>query len=413
MNWKDLRLRTKFAVGFGLVLALLVAVGVWSILGISGIVDNAAEVIDGNKLKGEMVQREVDHLNWAGKVNALLTDDKVTELAVETDPRQCAFGRWYYGEGRHAAEALVPQIKPLLDDIEAYHNQLHQSAAAIGKVFHQADLSLPQFLAEKEADHLVWANSVLAYFASDQKTLQVETNERLCSLGQFLYGEAGQAAAASDTVLARLLEDIKPPHARLHQSAKQLMALPKQQAQQVFVSETVPALEQTRAVLAQLKERANTLVAGMDQARGIYATQTVPNLEKVQELLGKISRTTDEHIMTDAQMLAAAAQTRTGVLIFVCVAVPLGLLLAVVIARGIIGPLQKGIGFARQVAEGDLTATLDVQQQDEVGQLAAALRNMVEQLQRVVADVRSASDNVAAGSQQLSASSEEMSQGAT
>jgi methyl-accepting chemotaxis protein len=51
----------------------------------------------------------VDHLNWANEVNALLTDDTVSELRDQTDPHKSSFGQWYYGEGRKQAEALVPR----------------------------------------------------------------------------------------------------------------------------------------------------------------------------------------------------------------------------------------------------------------------------------------------------------------
>ncbi|MFO7831278.1 MAG: CZB domain-containing protein, partial [Desulfuromonadaceae bacterium] len=413
MAWKDFRLSAKFFIGFGLVLLLLVGVGMWSIYGITNIVGNAEEVIDGNKLRAEMVQREVDHLNWANKVNELLNNNDVTELTVETDPQKCAFGKWYYGEGRREAEALVPAIKPLLKDIEAYHTTLHESAEKVGEVFHQADVHLPEFLAEKEVDHLMWLSEVLTYFATDQQQLDVETNEHMCSLGKFIYGDAGAAAARADAELGRLLETIKEPHARLHQSAKDIIRLPKNEAQAVFEEQTISALRQTQAVLGEMKERATTLVTRMENAKDIYASETVPNLQEVQSLLGEINQTTESNIMTDAEMLHAASNTRTGVIVFVLVALPLGILLAFIIARGIIGPMLKGVNFATAISEGDLTANLDVEQKDEVGQLAAALKDMVAQLQRIVADVRSASDNVAAGSQELSASSEEMSQGAT
>ncbi|MDD2558610.1 MAG: methyl-accepting chemotaxis protein [Desulfuromonadaceae bacterium] len=413
MAWKDFRLSVKFFIGFGLILLLLVGIGLWSIFGISNIVGNASEVIDGNKLRGEMVQREVDHLNWANKINELLNNDNVTTLQIETDPHKCAFGVWYYGAGRRDAEQLIPAVKPLLDEIEQYHTALHASAVEVGKVFHQADVHLPEFLAEKEVDHLVWFSDILTYFATDARRLEVETNERMCSLGAFLYGEAGAVAGKADAEFGRLIGKIKEPHARLHQSAKEIIALPKQQAQVVFEQQTIPALRQTQDVLGEMRQRAGEMVKGMEQAKQVYASRTAPNLDQVQRLLGEVNRVTQSNIMTDVQMLDAASNTRTGVIIFAIVAVPLGILLALVIARGIIGPMLKGVAFATAVSEGDLTANLDVEQKDEVGQLAAALKGMVAQLQRIVADVRSASDNVAAGSQELSASSEEMSQGAT
>nr|WP_320116762.1 methyl-accepting chemotaxis protein [uncultured Desulfuromonas sp.] len=413
MRWKDLKLNGKFFVGFGLVLAMMLAVGLWSISGISDIVGNATEVIDGNKLKGEMVQREVDHLNWANEVNALLTDDNVTKLHVETDPHKCAFGQWYYGAGRKQAEELVPELRSLLEEIEQYHNELHHSAKKIGETFHQADVTLPKFLSEKEVDHLVWANTILKYFSSDQKQLTVQENPELCGLGKFLYGEYGKQVAKSDPELAQLIDAIKEPHARLHASAKEIKSLPKKAAQEVFEKQTLVALKETQAILTKMNDRADELVSAMNEAKKIYATQTVPNLKQVQKILGNVSETTDEHIMTDEEMLRAASNTRQGVILSLSAAFPIAILLAFVIARGIIGPLQKGITFAQEIAHGNLEATIDVEQKDEVGRMADALREMIEQLKTIVGDVRTASNNVASGSQELSASSEEMSQGAT
>ncbi|EAT15432.1 methyl-accepting chemotaxis protein [Desulfuromonas acetoxidans] len=413
MRWKDLKLNGKFFVGFGLVLAMMLGVGLWSISGISDIVSNASEVIDGNKLKGEMVQREVDHLNWANEVNSLLTDDHVTELTVQTDPHKCAFGKWYYGEGRKQAEELVPELRALLAEIEQYHNELHHSAKRIGDTFRQADVTLPKFLAEKEVDHLVWANTILKYFSSEQNELSVQENPELCGLGKFLYGVQGKEVAKSDPELAHLLEAIKEPHARLHQSAKQIKQLPKKAAQEVFEKETLVALKETQAILSKIKDRADERVSSMNAAKKIYATETVPNLKQVQKILGEVSHTTDEHIMTDEEMLLAASNTRQGVIWSLTAAFPIAILLAFVIARGIIGPLQKGIAFAQEIAQGNLEATIDVEQKDEVGKMADALREMIEKLKTIVGDVRAASNNVASGSQELSASSEEMSQGAT
>ena len=82
MSWKNLTIGKKIGIGFGVVLALLVVVGIMSYTGVSGIVGDAEEVIDGNKLNGDLAQKEVDHLNWVNKVSALLTDDKVTSLDV-------------------------------------------------------------------------------------------------------------------------------------------------------------------------------------------------------------------------------------------------------------------------------------------------------------------------------------------
>jgi len=95
------------------------------------------------------------------------------------------------------------------------------------------------------------------------------------------------------------------------------------------------------------------------------------------------------------------------------IAIAIGLAAAVFLTLSITGPIAKGVSFAKEMAEGDFTKTLDIQQKDEIGILASALNNMVIKLQAVVADVGNATANVAAGSEELSASSQSLSQGAT
>jgi len=97
-----------------------------------------------------------------------------------------------------------------------------------------------------------------------------------------------------------------------------------------------------------------------------------------------------------------------------------GLGIAVILALGawllansIARPLLVGVGFARKMAEGDLSNEIDIHQKDEIGMLAGALNGMVRRLREVVSEVKTATDNVAAGSEELSSSSQSMSQGAT
>ena len=112
-------------------------------------------------------------------------------------------------------------------------------------------------------------------------------------------------------------------------------------------------------------------------------------------------------------------------LVFTVAGIGLGIGLLVILfalffAGTITRPLNKGVAFARRVAGGDLTATIDVDQGDEVGRLAKALGDMLERLRRIVSEVQRAADRVLEGgremsatSQSMSATSEEMSQGAS
>jgi methyl-accepting chemotaxis protein len=87
----------------------------------------------------------------------------------------------------------------------------------------------------------------------------------------------------------------------------------------------------------------------------------------------------------DAQEIFAPIQ-RMG---YVNLAVTGTMILLAVIAilllvRSIVKPITKSVNFARSVAEGDLTATIDIKQQDEIGILINALKDMKDRISAVL-----------------------------
>lgn len=220
--FKDLTIGKKIGVGFAAVLLFLAFAVVLSYQGVGKIVVDARQVIEGNQLDGLLAQKEVDHLNWARKVNALLTDPKASKLTVEMDPHKCAFGKWLYGEGRKRAEELVPSLAPLLKAIEEPHAKLHESAAKIAQVFKAADENLPGFLAQREVDHLEWSANVSRTFLMNKPSLEVEVDPHKCGLGKWLYSDEAKKEVEGNPELEKLLTQIREPHEKLHESAVEI-----------------------------------------------------------------------------------------------------------------------------------------------------------------------------------------------
>jgi methyl-accepting chemotaxis protein len=412
-NWK---MGLKMTFGFGIVLILLALTAIFSITGISGIVDNAETVIRGNQLDGALAQREVEHLNWAGDVNALLTDVYVTELDVQLDDHQCAFGKWLYGTERQAAEELVPSLSPLLKAIEEPHFLLHDSASNIKNEFVQADTNIPGLLKQREIEHLIWAGEIRDALIAGDRSLTVETDPTECGLGKWLESDAAKTMyeAGDDkfkTVWNEMLED----HEKLHLSAitlDTLMARDARDAQRFFQNTIVANLNETLAEIDELIEDAEGSVAQMMKANDIYSHETLPALRDVQEKLNAVRAEARANIMTDAEMIKAAENTRFIVLLISLIAFIVGVLFAIIISRGITTPLKKGMIFAEELSKGDLTAVIALNQKDEFGKLADSLRAMKSSLTEVVIDVLHSANNVSGGSQQLSATAQQLSQGA-
>ena len=413
-NWK---MALKMTFGFGQVIILLIVTAVMAITGIMGIIDNAGTVIAGNQLDGLLAQKEVEHLNWAGDVNALLTDSSITELDVQLDDHQCAFGKWLYGSGRQEAEALVPSLAPLLKDIEEPHFHLHESAAVIKDTFIQADMDIPSILRQREIEHLNWAGSIRDALLAGDRELNVETDPEKCGLGKWLQSEtAVEMYNNGSTEFQKVWNEMLENHEKLHSSAIELgslMASDSARALDFFNSTTIVLLNNTISSIDYLVNVAendcNQMVAAMD----IYAQQTKPALQEVQHKLNAIRGEMRNNIMTDEQMIQAAVTTRRLVILISVIALVVGLIFAVIISRGITTPLHKGMVFAGQLAKGDLTADIDLNQRDELGQLADSLREMKQSLVDVVTEVLGGANNVTSGSMQLSATAQQLSQGAS
>ncbi|MFO7731039.1 MAG: methyl-accepting chemotaxis protein [Spirochaetia bacterium] len=104
---------------------------------------------------------------------------------------------------------------------------------------------------------------------------------------------------------------------------------------------------------------------------------------------------------------------RLTMLIIASIFVILGIIILAFFTRSITKPIRQGVDFAGEVADGNLKATIEVKQDDEIGELAKALRKMISNLKRMVGDVMSASAQVTSGSQQMSSTAEQLSQGST
>ena len=87
----------------------------------------------------------------------------------------------------------------------------------------------------------------------------------------------------------------------------------------------------------------------------------------------------------------------------------LAALLAIVIVRSIVSPLNRAIDAARQVADGNLAVELHADGRDEVSRLLGALAHMRDNLARITSDVRRNAESVATASAQIAQGNSDLS----
>ncbi len=104
-----------------------------------------------------------------------------------------------------------------------------------------------------------------------------------------------------------------------------------------------------------------------------------------------IARAETQDIFSDLGELSTLA------IIATIVAVILSAIIAYIIVRPVVSAVAKGASFATAIAEGDLTAKLDVNRKDEIGNLANALRAIPDTLNKVVDEYSYVKDELQAG----------------
>ncbi len=108
-----------------------------------------------------------------------------------------------------------------------------------------------------------------------------------------------------------------------------------------------------------------------------------------------------QHMADNANSSLGSASTI--MIVGLLVAIALGVIVAWIITTGITKPVFKGVTFAQQVAGGDLSRTLDLDQKDEIGELAVALNAMVANLKTKIQEAEQKSIEAGQESQKAQA----------
>ncbi len=339
MKFNDLTIGKRISAGFGLMIVLLLTVSATGIFGFNKIVNNATEVIEGNKLDSILAQKEVDHLVWVNQVNVLLTDDAVTTLNVQTDDHECGLGKWLYGPGRKEAERLVPELISLLKDLESPHLRLHESAVAIGENFKAADIG-PDRVDQDIGRHnknmqgiekakQVYAEQTIPALADVQALLKKirETARKNIMSGQGMLGAAKGAKAtviflscfvtalgilfAFLTIrgLTRLLKNITIGISKSSEQVALAAHAISESSQSLakHASEQAATIEQTAASIHQItanSRHTTEMTAGAEQLMNKNIENSGQSLRAIVEITSKINQ-----VVADSDKIAQIIQT--------------------------------------------------------------------------------------------------------
>ena len=399
MGFKDMKLAMKIGGGFILVLALTVIITALSVFSLRSLQATSHK----NDVTSLIVQ-QMQSGTVAGK-NFVITKDVA-----------------YRGEVDKAMDDIIQETTKLRDiEKDKKHIELFNAIIAGASTYRGNFGEYGKYEDQKKGveKQLTEKEAALVTLISGLYDAQLKDFSNLIRTGA---GSARLADKAEKRDIAQQLM-IHLYEARFSISAYLLYKdASSVEAAKKSIDMLVADITDMRASFAQKKNRdvADSIIDTATKYRAL--AETYVTLNAVQEEYRKkaadggaltIKNATEVSDAAAAEMTRLMALTIGSVLLGAIVAILIGIAMAVIITRAITGAMKKGVDFALKIAEGDLTARLDIDQKDEIGMLASALQNMLERLTGIVEEVTSAALQVSSGSQQLSSTAQQMSQGAT
>ncbi|WP_175626293.1 MULTISPECIES: methyl-accepting chemotaxis protein [Oxalobacteraceae] len=206
--------------------------------------------------------------------------------------------------------------------------------------------------------------ALYAEIAKNKKTI----DEAVVVLDKLVYTEQGKA----------IMQEFKQARGKYVASfgtvGKLVADNHKEEARQMMLAETLPALDVVQGIVARLTAVQKKMV----EQRGAVATGHIDAAIQMMMVLG---------------VLAAVG----------------GIALAYWITHSITKPLHEAVKIAQTVAAGDLTSVIDAKYKDETGQLLQALKNMNSSLIRIVGEVRHSTEAIAIASTQIASGNMDLS----
>jgi len=296
------------------------------------------------------------------------------------DYRGCDLGKWYY-----SFEPPNKEIKRIHREIEKPHRILHESANEVLNLFNFTYTELEHLITIGKGEHLRWVRAI-------HKTLEQKDISHLpsflrsaeeCNFHQFY-----SVHLAKNTGIEKYAPLLDKVHRKLHESAEHITNFSSQgrwnQAQRVYAQDFFPASEELMNYLSDLEGVIQEQAERNQRAKRIYVTRTVPAMEEVQHLVDKIRSMLMTRISDLEQQYQSLARRSKNFIIFsILFIIILATLYSFLIPPSLTKTIRRLTDFANRIAlDGDLSDTITIENQDEIGQLASSFNKMIQALRR-------------------------------
>ncbi|SEI76278.1 Methyl-accepting chemotaxis protein [Allopseudospirillum japonicum] len=366
------------------------------------------------------IQRKLANANAAIALTQKLMEAKALRVAFIHEYTQREFQQW-----EDLNEEMLSRLRDLRSQFTTPENLQHLEN--IGRYYRQYREQVIELVRRGNGLTTIEKERAVRAFVEQAQ----EAMELMLALKQDQEQALQKALNDSESLMQDMLQKAESANA----IAQGFLNVRRYEKEFINSGET-DYLRQAQSMLGQVLASARDLSLRFEKAEDQQqAAQLIDALDKYQQELNAYVNRHNEQLIAEQSMLEAALAAQkvcqdaradqeskmraeiqaTLMLVFVGVilAILIGVLIAWLITRGITRPVAMGVTFAQRLAKGDLNVHLEVDQKDEIGSLAEALRQMAAQLRSVVENVRQNADALTSSSREVSATAQSISQAAT
>lgn len=384
----NLSVTRKLALGFGLVLTLTLALAWVAWTGLGSVIQRSSWMSDITQLNTTLTNLRIARLQFMlAKGDAVSSERVLSNLDIYLQQQKKLLGSF-----------TNPVNVKLLQEQDRYNQDYQRSLSGMRAAYAAADTARREVASETQQ-----LGELLGAMQRSVEVLSEYDGGRFAQL-QALTRTQGELLS-----LRYLLERYdSAPDAQTEQALVERIAAARSSLgplEQAFGAGQQDALRRIATALGQYEA---TLQA-FKLATGDIA-RTRQEMTAQQGEIVRISETLYQFQMD--RLAVESAQARSLQIGATLLAMLFGVLAAWVITRQITRPLQDTLSAVQRIADGDLTATVQVDRRDEMGRLQQGIQHMAATLRELIGGIRDGVAQIASAAEELSAVTEQTSAGA-
>ncbi|MDD1507742.1 methyl-accepting chemotaxis protein [Pseudomonas sp. CNPSo 3701] len=166
-----------------------------------------------------------------------------------------------------------------------------------------------------------------------------------------------------------------------------------------------------RSVLAEVVGNIDSFNQRLQEYTGLLQQQQQEHAKLVERADKVVELVSQAYAQQKAAVHTLVRTSALLILVAAAAALVVGLLATLIITRVIVRPLKQVTAVAQRIAAGDLSADIEVQRSDEIGQLLLAMQGMSRDLRTMVGRLQDGVAQLSTSAQTLSSVTEQARQG--